>query len=255
MMLARDLPAALVVITVVGGCGSESPTQATPLQPGLIIRVGSGVTDLKTGDRDSLRAFVRESNGVERLASPVWSVENESIVRIDGTSAVVAIAQGTTTIRAMAEALTASIAVTVVVNFEGTWTGFYRVERCVLLSSGGGSSYCRFAEGGQRYIRLELLQRGRAITGQIETGNNLGTTILERGTISGRVDESGQVALEGRTTSIDGQPSTSEFTGWTSQISPDGLLTGRFDRNRQFTNAFGRQASREECRLEGVTRQ
>ena len=217
------------------------------------MRIGSGAATLKTGDVDTVRAVVRDANGAERETAAAWSVENESVLRLDGTNRVTAVGPGVTSIRATAEGLSASLGITVVKNFEGVWTGFYRIEQCIHIS-GGGSSYCRFAVGGSRYIRLDLLQRGLQLSGQLSVGDNLGTVVY-RGTATGQVVLAGGATLSGRTTSITDQPGTMEFTAWTSDLTPDGLLAGRFTANRNFTNAFGPQVGREECQFTNLKRE
>jgi hypothetical protein len=143
----------------------------------------------------------------------------------------------------------------VILPFDGTWTGTYRVEECV-RTSGAGSSYCRFVTGASLFVRLDLHQRGDEITGEVTFGNNLGTAINRRGELSGRVDASGHAVLTGRTIFVPSdQAGTTELTAWDSEVTPDGRLTGHFSEHLQFTNAFGAQTSHEESRLEALTRQ
>ena len=226
----------------VAGCAaSDSPTGPTA-GAGLVVRVGSGTTTAKAGDRDTVRAFVRDANGGERETAAIWSVENESIVRLDGPNGLVAVSPGSTTIRAAAEGLTASLGLTVVKNFQGTWSGFYNVEECTRVS--GSGSYCRFAFG-RRFMRLEVVQRGQQISGQVSVGDNLGN-VVERGSVTGEVGLTGSMTLTGKTSSLVDYPGTTEFAAWTSDITPAGLLEGRCSGTKSFTNAFGPQVYREE---------
>ena len=243
--------ATLLLSCVLAACGLP-PTGPTLIESGLVLRVGAGVTTLKIGDREPLQAFVRDSSGAERKTTATWAVEDESITRLSETEALAAISPGVTTIRATAEGFTATQQITVVNTFDGEWTGAYKIEECSRLS-GAGSSYCRFVLGGSLYIRLELVQRGAALSGEIVIGDNLGNPTA-RGTVSGQVNVSGQASLSATARSITDQPGANEFAGWISELSPDGRLVGRFTKTRSFTNAFGPQTSREECRLEDLTR-
>jgi hypothetical protein len=140
-------------------------------------------------------------------------------------------------------------------NFEGVWSGTYQVEDCQ-RTVGAGSSYCRFVVGGSLFIRVELQQQGQQLSGEVSFGNNLGTVITRRGSLSGQVDPSGHAALSGTTTFVTPeQPGKTELTDWTSELTPDGRLSGRFTENLQFTNAFGPQTSREQGRLDNLTKQ
>ncbi|MGH9255811.1 MAG: hypothetical protein ACRD3C_14720 [Vicinamibacterales bacterium] len=134
------------------------------------------------------------------------------------------------------------------------WSGTYKIEQCVRIS-GGGSSYCRFVLNGSLYIRLELVEQGQQISGEATLFNNLGTTVLERGNVTGQIEASGELTLSGTTTSVTSDPATTHLAGWRSELTAEGRLAGRFTKNRTFTNAFGPQVSREECRLEELSRQ
>jgi hypothetical protein len=251
-VVLRVLPIFWMVSWGWAGCASSgSPTGPTG-QPGLVVRLGSGATALKPGERDTVRAFVRDASGRQlrdREIVATWSVDNASIIRLDGSNALTALSPGLATIRATAEGMTTSLAVTVVKDLQGVWTGFYKVEQCTRIS--GSGDYCRFSLGGRRFMRLELVQRGQQVSGQLSVGDNLGN-IVEEGNVTGQVGSNGDLTLSGKTAD---EANTTEFSEWTSRLTTDGLLEGRCTGNRNFTNAFGPQVYTEEYRFTDLKRE
>ena len=157
-------------------------------------------------------------------------------------------------LKAVTVQFTQSTTITVVQNVEGAWAGTYTIKECDRVN-GAGSSYCRFVEGGSYGLRLQLTQVGQQLTGQLELADNLGTRIIEGGSVSGNVDVAGTIQLKGKTISvIPEQPGSSEVADWTSAINTENHLDGQFTLNRTFTNSFGQQVSRENCVLNSLMR-
>ncbi|HWP99492.1 MAG TPA: hypothetical protein VNK92_03385, partial [Vicinamibacterales bacterium] len=156
---------------------------------------------------------------------------------------------GRATIRAVFEALTATRPLRVVPDFEGVWTGEYRIAKCT-RTSGRGPDFCRAILGIQLPFKLALIQTGDRPIGTLDLYDNLGGP-LETGSVEGSIDDDGALLLAGDTRSLDEvHPRETKITDWRSELAADSdSMIGRFVQTTAFINAWGPQQSREECEI------
>jgi alpha-tubulin suppressor-like RCC1 family protein len=116
------------------------PWQAVRAGPVVSLAVAPSARTLVVGGSFQLKGTPRDAAGNALLAHPmVWTSDNASAVTVSSQGLVLAVGQGTATVTAAAEGLsaTASIAATVV-SFTSVTTGAY--HSCGLAAD--GSAYC-----------------------------------------------------------------------------------------------------------------
>jgi hypothetical protein len=179
------IPVGVVFLTVaLSACGSKSPsapstnTPPTPTVTGLSI--GGGGDVLRTRQTQSLTATTALSNGTTQAASsPTWESNNALVASVSSSGVVTANNQGRATISVTAQGQTASLPITVWQDYQGTWTGQYRIRVCTASGAFSGSgAWCTldvFGSGQILPIRLVLTQQnGTAVNGSIELGTVVG---------------------------------------------------------------------------------
>ena len=171
MQYVRALLFVAVVLCV--GCDRSTPAQATtptaptpsstpPTTPAVaFIRIDA--TSIGLGTQAGLTAgrthqlFLRGSlvGGGQVDLSPVWQVDNRSVLTIDAQGRISGVANGWATVFATSGGMTASMAVRVANDFGGAWLGTWRLIRCDATPV----SYCeqRFPPGSTRPLQLSIV--------------------------------------------------------------------------------------------------
>src|SRR5689334_4991037 len=179
--------AGVVLFSVaLSACGSKSPSAPTntPPSPTVIgLSIGGGADTLRTRQTQALTATVTLSNGATQAAtSPTWSSNNATVASVSESGVVTANNQGSATISVTAQGQTATLPVSVWQDYQGTWTGQYRIRVCTATGAlGVTGGWCSpapngFGAGQLLPIQLTLTQQnGTAVNGSIELGGIVGT--------------------------------------------------------------------------------
>ena len=156
-------------------CGDKTPAPS-PTAPAPTITPTSlsiaGSETLRTGQAQTYTATVNMSNGTSQAASPTWTSDNQSVLTITSSGAANAVAQGTATLSAVAQGVNATRLVSVWQDYQGTWTGSYRVRVCTEQGNFVGL-LCRdtFRVGTSLPLIVTLTQNGPSASGTAQLGN------------------------------------------------------------------------------------
>jgi hypothetical protein len=219
--LAPSIIAAFVVAACGGGSSTPTPTTPTPTAPtatGLSI---SGTDQLRTGQSQTYAATVNLSNGTTQAAtSPTWTSDNQSVMTITSAGQAAALTHGTSTLTATAQGQSATRLVKVYQDYQGTWTGAYRIRTCD--DQGDFKNlFCAdiFPRGALLPIRITLTQPGSTASGTLELGNIVHTLsggIFDTrhfvGAANGTFSDSG-ITLTSRTGTLDILSTATSLTG------------------------------------------
>ena len=227
-----------------------------PLPQASEFRIVASTEGVIVGRTVALTVVAIDPDGRRRGVAPEWSTSNSTVAALGGESGVInGVSVGSATITATFERTSLTYTLSVVPDFAGTWRGQYVVQQCTRIS-GAGSSYCRFILGAAIPFSLALTQQGQLVSGTMnfyDTANRL----LTSGVVEGRSTASGDLEIGGTVRSVEAGEGD-EITlvaGWKSLRGQTvGSMTGGFVKNREFTNAFGRQKSREDCVIRSATR-
>jgi Bacterial Ig-like domain (group 2) len=231
--------------------GPSPLPSSTPPQPDVLTLVPA-IDALKLGATEALTAVVVSANGSRRTVIASWSSDAPTVAAVDDGGHVLGVSLGKTTVRASFQALSAAQPVRVVPDYQGRWSGEYRVVDCQQLS--GNVSICR--TGIILPIRTIVTQNGASLTGTLELYSTEWAFLVETGPVEGSIDDAGGLVLAGTTSSVQAeQPGETRVSGWSTSLTDSGdEMTGRFILNRHFRNFFGWQESVEVCKLVKVTR-
>ena len=141
------------------------PVAPTPVSLSISSPASAG---LRTGETQTFAAMVAMSDGTTRPATSVsWNSDNTSVLTINSSGAATGNVQGNATIVANADGLSASVLVRVFQNYQGTWTGQYRVRVCT--DTGVFARFCReeMPVGTTGSIALTLTQNAGSVTGTL----------------------------------------------------------------------------------------
>jgi hypothetical protein len=187
LLMTKDQCFAGVVVfsLALSACGEKSPSAPTntpPPTPTVTgLSIGGSADRLRTRQTQTLTATVTLSNGTTQAAtSPSWSSNNATVASVSDGGVVTANNQGSATISVTAQGQTATAPVSVWQDYQGTWTGEYRIRVCTATGNlGGAGGWCSpdgFAAGQTLPIRLTLTQQnGSSVSGSIELGDIVGT--------------------------------------------------------------------------------
>jgi hypothetical protein len=243
----------LAVGLFAGSCQNVTRPSAILMQPDVLVIVPS-VEGLKLGATQVLTA-VLVSNGRPGHTVPAsWTSDAPGVVAVSEDGRVRAVSLGSATISANVGERSAKQSLRVVPDYDGIWSGDYRVTACNRLR-GNGPSYCRFIVGADLFIKTVLTQDGLKVSGTIEFYSDT-HELLEAGEVEASLGESGALILTATTSSAQSeQEGSTTLSEWNTMVAADGQrLTGTFVKNRHFRNAFGWQDSREECEISNVRR-
>jgi len=212
------------------------------------------ITGLKVGETQTLNAVIVPG---QRSVAPSWSTDAADVVTIQPDGVVHGARLGSSTIHAVYQALSASLALRVVPDYSGSWSGQYHVTGCV-RAAGNGPDNCKFdlaAGGSVLPFAFTLGQNGDAPTGTLQFMDNTGQQVVETGPVSGTIDTLNALSLAGTTYTTDpSEPRQRTLSGWSTSLATDGGMVGRFTEIRDFQNAWGRQQIKLDCELVNVRR-
>jgi hypothetical protein len=218
-----------------------------------VLTITPAIDALKIGSTETLAAVVLSGDGTRRTIVPSWSSDAPEVVAVGDDGRVRGVSLGKTTIHASFQALSAVQPMSVVPDYEGTWSGDYRIANCTWIS-GAGRSPC-LVVGAVLPLRTVVTQNGASLSGTLEFYTNT-RRLLETGPVEGRIDDSGALVLTGTTSAVDpSEPGETTLSNWKTMLTADGdEMTGRFVRKIRFQNFWGLQETRWDCETVKVTR-
>ena len=135
----------VLALLIAAGCSREhttstAPTAPTPtLPPGPALAflridatsIGLGTqAGLLVGQTHQLIARGSVTGGGQVDVSPVWQVDNRTVLTIDTQGRITGVSNGWATVFATASGVSASMAVRVAPDFGGVWSGMWTLRRC-----------------------------------------------------------------------------------------------------------------------------
>lgn len=242
-------PEVILGVTLLAACsGGTHPSDVPPRADVLMIT--PTIDAVEIGTTETLTAVVVSGEGTRRTVVAFWSSEAPEVAAVSDDGRVRGVSLGKTAIHASFQALSADQPLRVVPDYEGTWSGAYRIVKCEQLS--GNVDIC--GQGGVLPMRIAVTQNGATISGTLDFFSS-GGRLVETGPVEGRLDDLGALALVGTTISDPEQPGETKVTDWSTTLTAGrDQMTGHFIRNRHFRNFFGWQESREHCELVNFTR-
>ena len=250
--LAQRFAVACAVLAA-AGCGSDSdPTPTTPSPGTSRLAIAPQADVLTVGTSIALEARLTTGTTGTTATTVVqaeWSSSDGRVVAVDRLGRITALAPGTTTIRAVYQSDSATLAIRALPDFAGTWSGPRRVSACVHPRP----DVCAASYPLNRIVTtsLTLTQARDRATGTLLLSPPLASP---SSAVTGTIDTTGRLALDGAIISTPASGATttlgalSDFRG---EIDATGILRGSFVEAR--TDADGTQW-RVSWDIQGLTR-
>ncbi|MCX6539239.1 MAG: Ig-like domain-containing protein [Acidobacteria bacterium] len=210
-----------------GGGGGTPPTTPSVVVTSVTI---SGSTDmLKVRESVTFTATATHSDG-SNAAVTQWSTDAVSVMTVDAvTGSATGVAAGKATLIASHDGVVGTRLIRVVPDYQGTWSGSYRVSSCSDTGDYTTFGWCNTVRGQVLPLTLSLSQTRDTVSGTI--------TIYEyTGATSGPIADNGVITLSG--TAVNGNASMT-ITKWSTTAASPGLMTGSFSIRNTSTDLSG----------------
>jgi len=206
-----------------------TPT-APPIPTVQVITVTSTSTMLYIGATETFTATATMSDStIKAVTTGSWSSSNTSIATVNSTGLVTIVGSGSVNISVTYGGKTGSKAIRGLPNYQGTWTGTYRIDSCSATGDWATIDFCSYLPSGTvAEVGLVLTQTLDSVSGTFFLGS-----LSSTGT--GPVATNGQLTFTGKitqdTTSIDAvfivQSTTpGQITGALNQLWTDTTMSG-----------------------------
>jgi hypothetical protein len=252
--LAQRFAVACAVLAA-AGCGSDSDSDTPPTAPSpgtSRLAIAPQADVLTVGTSLALEARLTSGTTGTTLTTVVqaeWSSSDGRVVAVDRAGRITALAPGTTTIRAVYQSDSATLAIRALPDFAGTWSGPRRVATCVHPRP----DVCAASYPLNRIVAttLTLTQARDRATGTLLLSPPL---LSPSSAVTGTIDAAGRLTLDGTIISTPATGATttlgvlSDFRG---EIDATGIFRGSFAEAR--TDADG-TAWRVSWEIQGLTR-
>lgn len=172
---------------VVAGCDSSNDTPTSPTPGGLLVTSARSV--LKVGEVLPLTV----TNAGAAVPSVTWTTTDASVVTVTPTGQATAGRAGRATVTASTGTSTGTIALRVVPDYAGTWTGAVgRVQ--LTCTTGATSPLCVPGATTSGTVTLRLTQIGDQASGTLVDSAEPTATVP----VTGQLQDDDQLALAGR---------------------------------------------------------
>jgi len=215
------LMAALFGLSACGGGRSPSaPTPSpTPAVTTVSVSINPSTDLLKLQGTESFTATAALSDGSSKSVSGTWASDASAIASIDSSGKLTANAAGQATITVTYDGVKATRSVRVVPDYQGSWTGDYRVLSCQDSGDFAREEWCESAlEDGVIRVTMALTQARDAVSGTWAHD-------VMTGAAQGTIEADGTLPLAG-TGALEGMPMA--ITGWRSRSTDNKSQTGKF---------------------------
>ena len=212
-------------------CTKKLPTSPDiPAVTTQSITVTSSSDMLYIGLTDTFTATVTMSDGSTQAAvGGTWSSNNSSVATVDETGLVTIVGSGTVSISMSYSGMTGSKSIRGLPNYQGTWTGTYRIDSCSSTGDYFTAGFCSsLPTGTVLETNLILTQTLDSVSGTFFLGT-LSTTGTGPVATNGQLTLTGKITLE--TASLDAiftlQSTTpGQITGGLYQLWTDTNMSG-----------------------------
>ena len=205
---------------VAASCGgNKTPTTPTPPPVTVTTVTLSTSTDmLKVGERVTFAATALHSDGSNATVTD-WSSDTPSVATVDAASGLVTgVSAGQATIIARHDGVTGTKLVRVVPDYQGTWSGTYRVTNCTDSGDFATFGWCSITLGLRGSITISLSQFRDSVTGTLALNEVTGP-------VSGPIAINGAITLSGIAVSGD---ASATLSNWNTNAASPGSMTGSF---------------------------
>jgi len=171
--------------------GPSTPTAPTPTVSSVLVTIANAI--LLNGSSEQAIATVTMSNGTTQQVAGTWSSDNSGVVSVDSNGRVTGQGSGRANINFSASGITGSREVRGVPNYQGQWSGSYRITGCSHSGAFAVIDFCgEFPNNRVLPMNMTLTQGSRDV---VEARTFLGS--LQSDAMNGPIENDGAVQLSG----------------------------------------------------------
>ncbi len=217
----------VALLVVAGACGRSDavnpagPSSSKATVTALAITPATDLIKLKGAE--SFNATATLSNGSTSSVQATWGSDNASVATIDTGGRATAVSSGQATIFADYQGQRATRLLRVVPDYQGRWSGDFRVAGCGETGDWLGVCADAYPTGSLFPLDLSATQDRDAITGTTDFGDR------QPGPVSGSIRMSGHLGVSGTySMTIEGWPVEITVSDWETLTTDNDRMTGRF---------------------------
>jgi hypothetical protein len=217
---------AVVVALFSCGCGDDgprSPNAPTPTPTVAALTITPATDLLKISQTETLAATASMSDGSSRALAGSWSSDAPAVATVDANGRVTGVGSGDATIAVDAQGVRATRRLHVIPDYQGRWSGDWRVAGCAADGDWSRVDFCRELPIGSRDALTVVLTQDRAtVSGNADFGGL-------QGPVQGSIRADGLLALSGTfTVSDEGLVFEIAIADWQTVTTDNQRMTGRF---------------------------
>jgi hypothetical protein len=197
-------------------------TSPTPTISGLAITSSNDL--LKINQAQTFTATATMSNGSTAVVPATWRSDNPAVATVDANGRVTGIGAGETAISAESSGVRATPrSIRVVPDYQGRWSGDWRVASCTADGDWTRTDVCRDAPVNSQFPFVLALTQDRDTA-----GGNVQLDDLA-GPVQGSIRVSGQLSITGTVSFVE-EGIVFEWTvaDWETLTTDNQRMTGRF---------------------------
>lgn len=214
----------LGLVSCGGSDGERPPTSPTPTPTATGLTISSPTDLLKINQSETFVLTAAMSDGSTRTVAGAWRSDSPAVAAVDSNGRVTGAGSGETAISAESNGLRAAPrTVRVLPDYQGRWSGDWRLAGCTTDGDWTRSDICRDVPVGT------LLPFGLTLTQDRETAT--GTVTLDDvvGPVHGSIRPAGHLGVGGTFTLTDeGITIDVTVTDWETTTTDNQRMTGRF---------------------------
>lgn len=226
-MRANVIP--LVLVLGIVSCGGSDAEPKPGPSPGptptaTALTIGSRTDFLRINQSETFSLTASMSDGSTRTVAGTWRSDSPAVATVDSNGRVTGAGSGETAISAELNGLrAAALAVRVVPDYQGRWTGDWRVAGCTTEGDWTRSDICRDVPVGA------VLPFGLTLTQDRDTTTGTVTVDDVVGPVQGSIRTAGHLGVAGTFTFTDeGTTIEVTVTDWETTTADNQRMTGRF---------------------------
>jgi Big-like domain-containing protein len=226
MLLLACIPIVLAfgITSCGGGDGPRPPTSPQPPPTITGLAITSSTDLLKINQSETFTLTATMSDGGTRPITGTWRSDSPAIANVDSGGRVTGVGSGETAISAESNGARATPrTIRVLPDYQGRWSGDWRVAGCMADGDWSRSDICRELPVGT------LMPFGLALTQDRDTATGTVTLDDVAGPVQGSIRLAGELGVGGTFIITDeGLTIDVSVTDWETTTTDNQRMTGRF---------------------------
>jgi hypothetical protein len=172
----RILPGLILAFLTVACDKASSPAAPTPVPTSITVSLSSTVW---IGESKQAAAAAAMNNGTTQAVTTGWRSENSAVASVTDSGMVTGVSYGSATISVSLGGQQGQQTIRVLPDYEGAWSGTYRVTTCTPYPSDFYSYFCDgLTPGSVGNVAFTMTQSGEMVSGQFTAGGRQFATFV-----------------------------------------------------------------------------